>query len=400
MLNGLKILLVANTDWYIFNFRLSLARFLREQGAEVAIVTPPGRFVERLEQAGFRWIHWQVGRQSIAPWKELAALSHLERIYRREKPTLVHHHTIKPVLYGSMAAHRAGVPLVINSITGRGHVFVNNNLYSRLMRQVIKRLYRRAFSLPHCMVICENQSDQQYFIDTNLIAPEQTRLIEGVGVDAEHFVPLPEPPGVPVVLFAARMLWDKGVGVLVDAARRLKNTTSVQIALVGQPDPGNPASIAESQLRAWEAEGLIEWWGFSDDIRQAYARSHIVTLPTSYGEGVPTVLLEAAACGRPVIASDIPGCRSVVHPGKNGFLVPTNDSAALAESIRCLAADKQLRQEMGAYSRQLVLQKFTIQHVNNGTWQVYRDLASQAGITIDSTVPHLAMPSVYRRIAG
>jgi glycosyltransferase involved in cell wall biosynthesis len=232
-------------------------------------------------------------------------------------------------------------------------------------------VYRLVFKLPNCGVIFENSHDQEYFIENHLVDRSRTWLIEGVGVDQERFFPAPEPEGTPVILLAARMLWDKGVGVLVEAARLLKAEIPVRVALVGDPDPGNPATVSRKTLEDWNTDGVVEWWGWQPDMPEVYRRCHIVTLPTMYGEGVPTTLLEGAACGRPLVATDIPGCRQVVIPGHNGFLVPTNDPQALAEALKCLARDPALRGRMGAASRQLVMQKFTHAQVNTATLQVY-----------------------------
>jgi glycosyltransferase involved in cell wall biosynthesis len=366
-----RLLLSSNTDWYLFNFRLSLAQYLRSAGIEVVLVSPPGQYATRLEEQGFRWIRWDVGRQSLAPWSEIGSLRQIYAIYRREQPDLVHHHTIKPVLYGTLAARLARVPGIINSITGRGYIFLGESLKARLLRLAVKPVYRLAFKYPNCGVIFENTHDQEYFIDNNLVDRAKTWLIEGVGVDQERFFPAPEPEGTPVILLAARMLWDKGIGVLVEAARLLKAEMPVRVALVGDPDPGNPATVNRKTLQDWNTEGVVEWWGWQPDMPEVYRRCHIVTLPTMYGEGVPTTLLEGAASGRPLVATDIPGCRQVVIPGHNGFLVPTNDPQALAEALKCLASDPALRGRMGAASRQLVMQKFTHAQVNKATLQVY-----------------------------
>jgi glycosyltransferase involved in cell wall biosynthesis len=372
-----KVILVANTDWYLYNFRRSLAHFLREQGFSVTLVSPAGKFVNQLEEDGFRWVEWSLGRQTIAPWRELPALLALVKIYRKEHPDLIHHHTIKPVLYGSLAARLARAPAVVNSVTGRGYVFLSKDSKASLLKWVALPFYRMAFSHPRQAAIFENDEDRQYFIQEKLITAEHTRLIAGVGVDTDRFVPAPEPQGTPVVLLSSRMLWDKGVGVLIEAARKLRQTTAVRVALVGAPDPGNPASISEEQLQAWVTEGLIEWWGWQSDMNAVYQCSHIVTLPTMYGEGVPTVLLEGAACGRPLVATDMPGCRDIVQDQINGLIIPPDDPAALADALGKLLADPVLRGRMGTASRQLVLQKFTVNCVNRSTLSVYQELLNQ-----------------------
>lgn len=371
-----RLMLSSNTDWYIYNFRLALTEFIREQGWEVVLVSPQGQYAALLQQRGFRWIPWSLGRQSVSPWQETKSLLEILSIYRREKPDLVHHHTIKPVLYGSLAARLAGVPGAVNSITGRGYVFLGEDAKARLLKRLVLQIYRLALNSSRCGVIFENQNDRRYFLAEGLVSPERTWLIEGVGVDPERFSPLPEPSGVPVVALAARMLWDKGVGVLVEAARILKDDTQARIALVGEPDPGNPGTVSSQTLEKWHTEGLIEWWRWQPEMPEVYNKSHIVTLPTMYGEGVPTTLLEAAACGRPLVASDIAGCREVVQDGYNGLLVPPNDSQALAQALKRLISDPSLRGRMGAASRQLVMQKFTHAKVNAATLQVYEQMLS------------------------
>jgi len=373
-----RIGLVANTDWYLYNFRLGLARYLREQGFEVILISPPGKYTDSFAQESFPWVEWRVGRQSLSPWGELSALRRLARLYRQETLDLVHQHTIKPVLYGSLATRLVGSQAVVNSITGRGYIFLSQEPKALALRQVVRPLYRLAFSRPDTAAIFENEEDRSYFITSKIVPARRTWLIPGVGVDAERYLPTPEPPGQPVILFASRMLWDKGVGVLVEAARILRQSTDLRVALVGEPDPGNPASISPEQLRAWTAEGVVEWWGWQADMSQIYPQVNIVTLPTQYGEGVPTVLLEAAASGRPIVASDIPGCRAVIHPEQNGLLVPPGDAHALAQALNRLASDPDLRGRMGQAGRQIVLQKFTLSLVNQSTLNVYQDVLAHA----------------------
>jgi len=368
----MKTLLVANTDWYLYNFRLSLAKDLRAQGVEVVTVSPPGDYAAKLQAEGFRWVEWQVSRQGANPLEELRAARRLRQIYQQEKPDLVHHHTIKPALYGTWAASFKGGPAVVNSITGRGYVFLSAERKARLLRPAVKWLYRRVLRRPRCETIFENEADQQYFLQENLTLPQHTWLVRSVGVDVERFSPQPQPSGVPVVLLASRMLWDKGAGEFVEVARWLQGQVAVRFVLCGAPDAGNPASIPEETLRAWADEGAVEWWGFRADMPQVYASASIFCLPTTYGEGVPTALIEAAACGRALVASDIPGCREVVTDGENGLLVPPKDAAALAEAIRRLLEDAPLRQRLAQAARQTAVERFSAQQVNAETWQVYQ----------------------------
>jgi glycosyltransferase involved in cell wall biosynthesis len=368
-----KILLNANTDWYLYNFRLSLIKQLTADGVEVVVVSPQGRYVERLRAEGLHHVTWEVGRQTLSPWKEFPALLALLNIYRRERPDLVHHFTIKPVIYGSIAGRLARVPAMVNSITGRGYVFLGEDRLARFLRPIVLGLYRLSFSHPNQAVTFENQADLSYFINARLIKNNQALLVDGAGVDVDHFIPLPEPGGTPVVVLAARLLWDKGVGDLVDAARILKNRVPVRVALVGEPDPGNPSTISEDIIHSWVEEGVVEWWGWQEDMCSVYERCHIVVLP-SYYEGVPRALLEAAACARPIVATDIPGCRDLVHEGVNGFLVPTHNPEALASALEKLIRDRSLRQRMGAAGRELTVNQFSHKQVNEAFIGVYHRL--------------------------
>jgi glycosyltransferase involved in cell wall biosynthesis len=369
----MKILLVANTDWYLYNFRRSLAVYLRAAGHAVTLVSPHGPYVAGIQKLGFPWLEWAVGRKSAGPG-ELLAVQQLARIYWRQHPDLVHHFTVKPVLYGSLAASLARVPCVVNAITGLGYVFLQNNLRARLLRQVVLLLYRFALRTPRQTVIFENTYDRSFFEGLRLLPVGAGRVIEGAGVDVEQFAPTPEPAGDPLVVLPARMLWDKGVGTAVEAARLLRAArTPLRLALVGPTDPGNPANIPEATLQGWVAEGCVEWWGFQEDMRAVYAQAGLVLLP-SLGEGVPTVLIEAAACGRAIVATDVAGCRDVVQNGHTGLLVPPNDPAALAQALHRLAGDPALRRQMGAAGRIQAEARFSMEQINRETLEVYQRL--------------------------
>jgi glycosyltransferase involved in cell wall biosynthesis len=369
-----KILISANTDWFLFNFRAALARSLQDSGFEVLLVSPAGEYAPKLTGAGFSWVRWDLGRKTTNPLKELGSLASLFRLYRQQAPDIVHHHTIKPVLYGSLAARLARVPLVVNSITGRGYVYTSKELKARLLKGFVDIFYKFVLGDHHIAVIFENQLDHQYFIDAGFLPTQRAWLIEGVGVDPEKFFPTPEPDGVPVVLMPGRMLWDKGVGVLVEAARLFKSQVEARVVLVGQPDRGNPASISEDVLEAWQADGIVEWWGWRAEMPPVYQQSHIVVLPTMYGEGVPTTLIEGAASGRPLVATDTTGCLSVVKQDQNGFLVPPDDPEALAQALQKLISDPGLRRKMGGVSREIFLEKFTHDKINAATLEVYKHL--------------------------
>ncbi len=374
-----KVALVANTDWYLYNFRLSLAEELRREGYEVLLLSPRGPFADEFGKLEFRWREWVVGRQSLAPWREAASLLSLASLYRRERPHIAHHFTVKPVIYGVLAAEWAGVPCVVSSVAGLGHVFIGEELRSRLLRPLVRTLYHHALARRRGVATFENPHDQEYFERHRLVAREHTRLIPGAGVDIERFAPRPEPPGAPVVVLAARMLWTKGVGVLAEAARLLQAGHTMRLALVGEPDPGNPMTIDTATLEGWAREGFIEWWGWRAAMEDVFAACHIVTLPTLGGEGVPTVLLEAAAAGRPVVTTDTPGCRDLVEHEVNGLIVPPNDAPALAAALSRLAGDPALRARLGAAGRRRVEQQYSATVINRAFLEVYQELLGAEG---------------------
>ena len=367
----MKVLLFANTDWYLYNFRRDLALALRERGEDVVLLSPPGEYAGRLQALGFRWLDFPLSRRGMNPLMELRTIGRLASLYRAERPDLVHHFTIKCVLYGMLAARFAGVRAVVNSITGLGYVFLPGGAWKRFLRFFVRLWYRML--LRGTQVIFENDDDRQAFLRSGLIRPEDGHTIPGVGVDTTRFTPTPLPAGKPIVLLAARMLWDKGVGEFVEAARRLQ-TQGIQarFVLAGRIDPGNPSSISEEQIKAWHDEGTIEWWGWIEDMPALLKEASIVCLP-SYREGLPTVLIEASACGRPVVASDVPGCRLTVQDGITGLLVKERDAVSLSEAIRKLILNPSVCQEMGTAGRHLVEEMFSSEQILHKIFAVYAE---------------------------
>lgn len=364
-----KILLFANTDWYLYNFRLSLAKELRAQGHEVIFLSPPGSFQTLLQGDGFEWIPFPLSRQGFNPFRELKSVWQLILLYRRIRPEIVHHFTIKPVIYGSLAARVLWISGIINSITGLGHLFIDSGFNTRLLRTVAKWLYR--ISLRHTHVIFENPEDRDIFIQNKFLKAGQTHLILGTGVDVDKFYPKQKTNEVPVVLFSSRMLVTKGLFEFVEAARLLRQKgLSVRFAIAGRTDPGNPASISEEQIDIWKQSDALEWWGWQDDMPSALAQADIFCLP-SYREGVPNALLEAAACGLPIVTTDVPGCRDVVTHGVNGLLVPVRDVPSLAQALETLITDEALRQKMGRAGRFITVEQFSNSKVNKETLAVY-----------------------------
>ena len=369
-----KILLVANTDWYLYNFRLSLALELIREGYEITFICPETDYSTEIRAAGIRIIPWALQRQTAPVWDELRSIRDLYKIYRAEKPDLVHHFTIKPVLYGSLAARLAGIPAVVNSITGRGYVFQTISGKVSLLRLLIERMFILVYKGLNVGTTFENEADELFFIESGLIPEKNCWLVNGVGVDTDWFTYKPEPPAKPVlIVFPGRLLWSKGVGILVDAARILKKRFKARVVLIGKPDPGNPETIKEEIIQSWVEEGIVEWWGWQSNMREIYHQSHIVVLP-SMGEGLSKSLLEALSCGRPIVATDVPGCREVVIPGVTGYLVPKSDSTALADRLEELCRDADLRRQMGLAGRRLAIEEFRDVKINREIRMIYASM--------------------------
>jgi glycosyltransferase involved in cell wall biosynthesis len=273
-----------------------------------------------------------------------------------------------PILYGSWAARLAGVQAVVNAFAGLGSIFLADGWRWPIVRVALKA------GLRNSRIVLQNKDDCEQLIRERIITQEQATIIRGVGVDLSAFKPVPESKGIPIIIQACRMLWDKGVGEFVQAARLLKKEgIPGRCVLVGKIDKDNPSRISEDQVRAWEREGVIEWWGHRDDMAAVLASAHVVVLP-SYREGLPKVLLEACACGRPVIATAVPGCREVVKDGENGFLIPHKDPESLAKSIKLLLENPALRVRMGNSGREIVVREFSMGHIAGQTLDVYREL--------------------------
>lgn len=374
-----KLLFLVTEDWYFCSHRLPIARAARDAGFAVTVLTRVTEHGDVICKEGFDLVPLGMERRNSNPLREIGAVLEIARCYRRMRPDVVHHVAVKPALVGSLAARLAGVPRVVNAIAGLGFVFASRSLKANILRPLVRLGFRTLLNWPGCRVIVQNPDDRRLLVNDRLVAPERLVLIKGSGVDLVRFSPTPEPAvgpdAPPVAALVSRMIWDKGVGVLVEAARLLKaRGVPLRVLLAGRPDPENPASIPESQLRAWHDEGIVEWVGFCDDVAGIWARSHIAVLPSWYGEGVPKSLLEAAACGRPLVAVDGPGLREIVHAGETGLLVPPHDSRALADALQCLAEDASLRQRLGQAARSLAEREFGEAGVVEGTLALYRDL--------------------------
>ena len=378
----MKIVLFANTDWYLYNFRRSLALSLHRAGHELLLLSPPGPYGEKLQALGLRWEALPMERRSLNPLRELSLLRHLVRLLRRERPALVHGFTIKCAVYGSLAARLAGVPARVNAVAGMGYVFTSNDAKARALQPVVRGLLRLALDGEGARLILQNADDVALFERAGLVDPARIRLVRGSGVDCSRFVKRSgERSGGPLrVLVAARLLWDKGLEEYVTAARELlAEGRRIEFLLAGTPDPGNPAAVPEDTVRSWVEEGVVNWLGHVDDMPTLLGAVDVVALP-SYREGLPKTLIEAAACAQPLITTDVPGCREVVTDGVDGLLVPVRDAKALAQAIRRLDDDPAFARRIGEKAWAKAHTEFDERIVISRTVDVYRELCGPVAV--------------------
>jgi len=367
-----SLLFVVTEDWYFCSHRLQFAVAAQKAGYNVAVVTQETSHGDEIRQAGLRLIPIKFQRSGRNPFSDLVTIRSLIRIYRSEQPDIIHHVSLKPVLYGSIAARFARTPNVINAMTGLGYVFSSEEYFAKVIRFLISPLLRYIFAGRKTVTIFQNRDDLKTLEDRNLVKHEQAVIIRGSGVDLDIYVPGKVSKGIPQIILVARMLWDKGVGEFVQAAKfLLAKGTPVRFILIGDTDTENPAAISVEQLKIWQDEKSIEWWGRRDNVPQLLQQSTIACLP-SYREGMPKFLLEAASAGLPIVTTDVPGCREVVINGENGYLVPPKNPEALADAIERLLNDKILRSEMGRKGRALVEREFCIEKIVEETLSLYQ----------------------------
>jgi glycosyltransferase involved in cell wall biosynthesis len=369
-----RLLFLITEDWYFRSHRLDLAREAQKAGMEVLVATLAEDNGKWIRDEGFKYLPIPFVKGTRNPLLEMFAVIKLSQLYRRERPDIVHHVALKPILYGSWATRLARVPAVVNAFGGLGFVFLATDWRARLLRIGVTAVLRSALSLTNSCVLFQNSGDRDKLIKRNIVQQSQTVIIPGTGVDTKVFTPQPEDTGVPVVILGSRMLWDKGVGEFVQAAQLLKQEKiAVRCVLVGRTDVRSPTHIPEAQLLEWQKQGLVEWWGHQDDMPQVLSAAHVVVLP-SYYEGFPKVLLEACACGKPVVATAIPGCKEIVRGGENGFLIPAKDPGALAKAIRVLLENPALRARMGKRGREIAEREFSADRMARQTLAVYQEL--------------------------
>ncbi len=345
-----------------------------QAGYEVYVLTRVRADGEKISQLGLHLIPLELNRHGVNPFAEFVTLVQVVRVYRRVRPDLVHHFALKPIVHGSLAAMLTGVSRLVNAPVGMGFVFSSLSLRARLLRPFIRLLLRTVMNPRGSRVVFENADDLQAAVRDRLVTSASAVLIRGAGVDLDHFRPTPALSVEVRVVLVARMLWDKGVGEFVKAARILiQRGIKARFVLVGAPDPGNPASVPEALLSQWQAEGIVEWLGKRSDISELLQQARIVCLP-SYREGAPKSLLEALAAGRAIVTTDVEGCRDIVVDGENGLLIPPREVGALADALALLIQDPQRCAAFGRAGRQRAVALFATKLIEQQTLDLYQQM--------------------------
>jgi glycosyltransferase involved in cell wall biosynthesis len=364
-----RLLYVVSEDWYFVSHRLPMARAARKAGFEVHVATRVTNCGPAIEREGLVLHAIPFARGGINPAGMLSTIRALRKLHRKLQPAIVHHVALQPCVLGSFAALGFSAARV-NAITGLGYTFTSNSWKARSVRRAISGVLRYLMNRQGTVVLLQNPDDRAMLKSAG-ISEKRMVLIPGSGVDIDYLHPQPEPRGVPTIAFVGRLLEDKGIRTLIEAHLLLRlNGSNVELLIAGTPDPANPGSISEAEVASWAAEPGIRWLGHVEDIAALWARAHVAVLP-SRREGLPKSLLEAAACGRPMVATDVPGCREIVRSGENGLLVPVDNPTALAQAIQTLISSLELRARYGTAARRLVVEKFAADVIGRSTVDLY-----------------------------
>ncbi|HQT46057.1 MAG: glycosyl transferase family 1 [Acidocella sp. 20-63-7] len=373
------LVFLVTEDWFFASHFLARALAAQAAGWRVTLLAHESTATPNIREHGIEVIPVDFVRRRLNPFAEFLFVLKLARLYRRVRPDVAHHIALKPIVLGGLAARLAGVRHIVNAPTGLGFVFSSDKFLARALKPFVTLALRLTLSPPGARVIFENPDDLVALRDAGMVRANSAYLIRGAGVDMAEFHPAPEPPGPVRVILVARMIREKGIADFVAAARILHG--QAQFVLVGAPDHGNPNSIPEAELHAWTVQGLVRWLGPRRDIAALLRSAHIACQPSSYREGLPKSALEAMAAGKPLVATDIPGCREAVVDGESGFLVPPRDPMALAEALAQLIHDPALRARFGAAARRRAEENFSDTTICAQTLLVYEALTSNRSPT-------------------
>jgi glycosyltransferase involved in cell wall biosynthesis len=375
----MKLLFVVNVDWFFLSHRLPIALEAKRKGFEVHIATGITSKLGDLQSEGFIVHPLDIDRSSAGLFSSLNLVWQIYQVFRRVRPDLVHLVTIKPILFGGLAARLARVPALVAAISGLGFVFIADGTKAKIRRWLVGLIYGQALKHKRLKIIFQNTSDQEILRELIKFSSGDSIIIRGSGIDLEQFTMKAEPSEGFVVAMACRLLREKGVYEFVDAARLLsKRGLNARFWLIGDIDPCNPSSVTKEQLSCWKLEGFVDCLGQRSDIANLYALSNLVVLPSYYGEGLPKTLIEAAACGRAIVTTDMPGCRDAIEPNVTGLIIPPCNAGALADAIETLQHNSSLRKGMGEEGRKFAEREFDIKGVVDSHLRIYTELLEKS----------------------
>lgn len=374
-----KIAFIANSCWYIYNFRISLLKEISARNIRVIIIAPKDKYTELLTDLGYKVYFWKLERSSLNPFKEIKSIFNLIDILDNESPDLIHNFTIKSCLYGTIAATFRSRSLVVNSITGLGHLFINNSLKTRLIRIILKPIYKFVFNSINSYTIFQNKNDQKFFQDLRIINNlTKSFLVQGSGVDTDFFKPfekINKSFNQPIkLLFPSRLISEKGIlEVLAAHKTLLEKGENIELLIAGEIDKGNRSTLLNKQKKDLESNKNIKMLGHRTDMKNIYSQSDIVVLP-SWREGLSRSLIEAGSMEKPIITCDVPGCREIIDHGINGILVPLKDTKALELAIIFLIRNRNIANQYGKKIRLKVQERFDIRIINQKTIDIYKKI--------------------------
>ncbi len=367
-----RILFVISEDWYFMSHRLFLAKYAISQGYEVSLITKVTIHKNEIASYGIHLVDWPIRRRSANIFSESKSIFTLLNVIKNLKPDIIHSVGLKPILYGAICAKICKIPVRIFAFAGLGYVFSSSQLLARVIRPIIIIMMKFLLNNKYSTLIMQNTDDQNIFLQQNIVLKSQISIIRGAGVDLKLFSLSKNITQPPIVLLPARLLRDKGIEDFVKSAIILKEDGfNARFVIAGREDPSNPEAIDKASLNKWRESNLIELWGHIDDMVGAFQKASIVCLP-SFREGLPKALLEAASCGKPIVAYDVPGCREVVIDKVNGFLVEFKNIIGLSDAIKQLLLNNSLRYSMGNEGRKLVIKHFSQEEIAKQTELLWR----------------------------
>lgn len=375
-----KLIIVVNDLRYFFSHRLPIALEAEKIGYSITVIYGSNKDEKLLKhkKTNFDYYFIPIARGSLNPFKEIKSIYLLFKYFKKNKSDLIHLVTLKPCLYVGLVARILKFKNILFAFPGLGIIFKSNKFKLRLIKFLLLPVFKYIFQNKNYLALFQNDNDQKVFINLNLTSKDKTRLTKGSGVDISKFKKTVEPPEPIVVTFASRLIYDKGITFFISAAKKLiQKKTNIKFLVAGSIDEGNPNSIRKETIKQWKKIKDITFLGDVSNMFEVYERSHIVCLPSFYGEGLPKVLIEAASCGRAIITTDHPGCRDAVIKNKTGILIPIRDSEKLSNQIEHLAFNHNLRKSMGAEGRKLAENQFSINLIVEQHMKIYDDILNK-----------------------